>query len=104
MTSVPGAGVPVVRLPFIDKLVHFGLYAVLGALLARALREAGRLHGRALALALAGAALFAAFDEWHQQFIPGRSADVRDWYADVVGASLVLLLVASRTARPEMPS
>jgi VanZ family protein len=37
------------------------------------------------------AAGIAALDEWHQQFVPGRSASLGDWVADVAGAGIILL-------------
>jgi len=39
-----------------------------------------------------GVALLGALDEWHQRIVPGRSADVFDWVADVVGAWLGVAL------------
>jgi VanZ family protein len=41
---------------------------------------------RVAALALAIAAAYGIFDELHQSFVPGRSADILDWFADVCGA------------------
>jgi VanZ family protein len=41
---------------------------------------------RVAVLALAIAAGYGIFDEFHQSFVPGRSADIRDWFADVSGA------------------
>jgi VanZ family protein/UDP-2,3-diacylglucosamine pyrophosphatase LpxH len=35
-------------------------------------------------------ALFAASDEWHQRFVPGRQCDVFDWMADVSGCVVAL--------------
>jgi VanZ family protein len=39
--------------------------------------------------AFLGATLFCvvmgAADEWHQQYIPGRAAEVADWVADSIG-------------------
>lgn len=72
-----------------DKLVHFSLYAVLGALVARAL--AAPRARRGLVLAAAQLMLFGALDEWHQQFVPGRSAELADWVADLLGALVGLL-------------
>jgi VanZ family protein len=89
LTSIPAsdlAPVGAFAFPGADKLVHVGMYGVLGALLARAVgvppspRTLGRL--------LLGVLLFAAVDEWHQRFIPGRSADVLDLVADLAGATL----------------
>ena len=72
-TSWPNPHVPEVRAG--DKVVHALLYGGLAWLVARA---EPRLVRRAapLALLLAALAAFGAFDEWHQQFIPGRSASV----------------------------
>ena len=102
MTSIPGALLPRVGAPGLDKLVHFACYGVLGWSMFRALAlRGGPLRG---ALFVAGAiAIFAALDEWHQQFIPGRSADAADWVADVSGASLGLA-VAAAARRPPVPS
>ena len=52
------------------KLAHAAEYAVLGALLVRAL-------GRA-ALAVAAGVLYAVTDEVHQTFVPGREGAVLD--------------------------
>ncbi|MEP7344228.1 MAG: VanZ family protein [Gemmatimonadaceae bacterium] len=92
LTSVPGADLPHAPLLFAeeDKLVHFGLYAILGFLSASSARNAG---GRLSApVVLLGIATLAALDEFHQRFIPGRSMDVRDFVADVVGAIVGLWL------------
>ena len=108
LTSVPGRDVPDVGVPHVDKLVHFAMYAVLGFLIARALGGARAIGGavarpavRVLALAVVAVALFAAADEWHQRWVPGRSTDVLDWCADVAGGTLALLLATHPVARPE---
>lgn len=70
----------------VDKVLHFTIYAVFGFLLTRQISEdTGR--WRAAALAIAIAVVFAAADEWHQRFIPGRSTELADWIADSVGAA-----------------
>ena len=73
----PGAGA--------DKLGHFAMYAVFGFL---ALRAAWDGVPRTAVTTFAAVALFAAVDEWHQRFIPTRSAEVADWVADVAGATV----------------
>ena len=35
--------------------------------------------------------LYGISDQWHQSFVEGLSADVADWMADTVDASLVML-------------
>jgi VanZ family protein len=71
-----------------DKILHATEYAVLGALLLVALRLLGVRTWRAVLLATALASAYGASDEFHQSFVPGRSADVRDWVADTFGAAL----------------
>jgi VanZ family protein len=87
LTSLPAsefAPVGAFAFPGADKLVHAVLYGILGALVARAAGAAAT--RRTLGTLLLGVAAFAAVDEWHQRFIPGRSADVRDFAADLAGA------------------
>ncbi len=71
-----------------DKSGHFLGYALLGALMLRAL-AGGRLRGgtwRTALLAVALSSLYAVSDELHQVFVAGRSPDVMDWIADSSGA------------------
>jgi VanZ family protein len=68
----------------IRSLLHAGEYGVLAVLLHYAVEQAhAPLSHFAATLALA--ALFAAFDEWHQNFIPNRDASWDDVFADWVG-------------------
>ncbi len=77
-----------------DKLLHAAEYAVLGALIARALRLGGRSPAWILGLALLAGSLYGASDELHQAFVPKRTADPRDWVADTAGVALGAAAVA----------
>lgn len=68
-----------------DKAVHALLYSTFGLLTQRSAWRIRFERRRALMVAV-GLALFAAVDEWHQLFIPGRSMELGDWIADSVGA------------------
>jgi VanZ family protein len=71
-----------------DKQGHSLGYMGLSVTVGRAL-AGGLAHGtsfRAAAAAWALASVYGATDEWHQAYVPGRSADVHDWYADATGA------------------
>ncbi len=68
------------------KLAHVGEFAVLGALLMRALR-------REPAAILLGS-VYAASDEVHQSFVAGRQGSPLDWAIDTVGVVLGVLLFA----------
>jgi VanZ family protein len=77
-------------LPGMDKLLHLAAYTLMGVLACRAFASLSRLES-ALALFMAGFAftlLFGLSDEWHQSFVPGRTADVWDFVADALGALL----------------
>ena len=39
-------------------------------------------------------ALFGISDEYHQHFVPGRTMDKFDWFADVLGVVIALILIA----------
>ncbi|MBL0715557.1 MAG: VanZ family protein [Desulfosarcina sp.] len=74
--------------PGLDKLVHAVVYAFVAILAARAFATLPfQPHPHAL---LGAAVLFASLyglgDEVHQSFVPGRTADVWDLAADIVGA------------------
>jgi VanZ family protein len=66
------------------KIAHLCEYAVLGALL---LRAVGREP-----LAAAAGVVYAASDELHQHFVPGRHAAFRDLAIDAAGVLAGLLL------------
>ncbi len=77
-----------------DWLWHGTGYALLGGLMLRAL-AGGRRAGVTVATVVAAilcAALYGASDEWHQSFVPGRSATVDDLAADMSGAALAVSL------------
>ncbi|MBI2872068.1 MAG: VanZ family protein [Chloroflexi bacterium] len=74
-----------------DKLFHFVEFAILAMLLRLALGTA-RPKLRALLMVVVGCALFAATDEVHQAFVPGRDASPLDGLTDVAGAVSGLLL------------
>lgn len=78
----------------LDKVAHFGAYAVLGALLAHGALAWGLRLGWPLVLGLA----YAASDEFHQSFVPGRHSDVADWLADALGVAAGCLFMYRRRA------
>jgi VanZ family protein len=71
-----------------DKLLHTVEYGGLGLLFCRALSGEGIRWIRAVVVAIVLTSIYGATDEGHQSFVPQRTADVRDWFADNVGAML----------------
>lgn len=94
LTSIPGDDLPEFGFRFMDKLLHFGVYAILGFFLARgmALSRHSLIYTNASLVAIGSGVLFAAFDELHQGLIPGRYPDITDWLADVAGVVIIILI------------
>ena len=93
LTSIPGSAVPDVGVTSADKLVHALLYGVLGFFAARAAWDPAH-PVRSVLLVAIGVSLFGAFDELHQNMIPGRAADALDWLADTIGGMTGAILIA----------
>ena len=83
---------------FIRKCAHATEYAILALLLWRAIRKPVRNDprpwhwGQALGVVLL-VLLYAASDEFHQRFVPGRDASIRDVMIDTSGGILGLLVL-----------
>jgi len=78
-----------------DKVGHFCAYLVLAAFVLRGLARArwdGITGGVALR-AWAIAAAYGATDEFHQRFVPGRTAALDDWAADALGAAAAVIVI-----------
>ena len=75
---------------------HFSEYLVFGALLFNALRMHLHMRPSRVALcAIAIAAAYAATDEFHQMFVPGRACDLVDWLVDVAAAAIAACVFAA---------
>ena len=102
-SALSGSALPPLPALNADKLVHACVYAVLGALLVRAIRDSTR-FGRGASVLLAGllATGYGASDELHQRFVPFRSPDPADLAADAVGGllgALTFTLIVARRLR-----
>lgn len=88
LSSMALPDVPIDRFPFRDKGVHAVEYAVLAFLVTHAalLTWPDRARSRIAALALLVTSGWGVLDEIHQAFVPGRSSDLLDLVADLVGA------------------
>ena len=88
----------------IRKLAHLAEYAILAVLIWNALRlslAGASMRGVFARLAVLVSMLYAASDEFHQAFVPGREAAVRDVLIDTAGAigGLGLLAGVKRLSR-----
>lgn len=74
------------------KLAHFTIYAFLGVCLTGVYQHQHR-HSK-FALAVLTSAVYAALDEFHQSFVPGRGPQVTDVLLDTAGAATGALVMA----------
>lgn len=76
----------------LKKLGHMIEYGVLALLVWWALHAHGvPVERRGLLAAFAVAVIYAASDEWHQTFVPGRNGNAYDWTVDLAGAGIALV-------------
>ena len=92
---------------FLRKAAHVSEYAVLAVLLYRAFVHTVFRSRRALSagIVLLSCAAYAASDEFHQSFVPSRTATLRDVMIDLCGATLAVLcywLIATRDRKPRL--
>lgn len=78
--------IPEVR--FMDKMLHFGAYGLLGILFFRAYETLPLRDNKNLLilLSIGSATLYGISDEIHQYFVPFRYADTLDGAANTIGS------------------
>lgn len=88
-SSIPNVSTPLPEIAF-DKILHILVYMPFGILLGRAVRNSYPLISTwILILLIFGITLFYGMsDEFHQSLVVGRSANVLDLTADVLGGVL----------------
>ena len=85
--SVPRVGGPTSD-AIVHRVAHVLEFAVLGALLLRALSRGRRSTKREWIITVLATGLYAASDEFHQRFTPGRSSEGITVVFDVAGGML----------------
>ncbi len=79
-----------------DKVLHILVYFGFGVLLFLTLKSAGRPVIKSVILTVLAGILYGASDEFHQMFVPGRSASIMDLLADTTGilfAQVILIVI-----------
>ena len=95
-TSIPGSDFPDIQVS--DKIEHFTGYGLLTILITFTLLVQSKykiIRNRAYLAAVVIVSLYAALDELHQLFIPGRECDIYDWSADFAAACFGVIVVFS---------
>lgn len=80
--------------PIVRKGAHFSIYTILGMLtisFAQTLKN--KKQYQLIIYSLLFCIFYASTDEFHQYFIPGRSAEIRDVLIDSLGALTGILLI-----------
>lgn len=86
-SSLQGKDIPPL-FPHQDIVFHVLTYAILAFLFSRAMKNSfsAVLMGRIVIFALLFGLFYGASDEFHQSFVPGRTADIFDLLIDGIGS------------------
>lgn len=76
----------------IRNLAHGSVFFILAILTSNAMTRTGITDIRNAIVTLAGCALYAVTDEWHQSFVPGRAMQIEDLGIDLLGIILAVLI------------
>ena len=79
------------------KIAHFTEYAILGLLAARAFWSSKRWFLISAVLVV----VYALIDEYHQSFVPSRTASVFDSFIDMLGGLTALIFLSRKGAKTQ---
>ncbi len=82
----------------IRTLAHATAYFILALLLSYALTRSVQVRWQWTGAVFLLSALYAATDEWHQAFVPGRACELKDFLVDMAGAlaAIIFFVLISR--------
>ena len=92
LTSVPSSSALTIGVS--DKIEHFGAYGLLSGILYLNLffqKKFKLLKKYPATFTIIIASFYGLLDELHQLIVPGRSAEILDWFADFSGALIAVL-------------
>ena len=99
ISSLGPEGIPVKPLfPNQDKVIHFAEYIPFGWLSLKAFMPVTPFG---FVASMGFSLIYAASDEVHQSFVPGREMSVMDWMADAMGILVSGYVYYSRIFRPK---
>ena len=75
------------KIPGMDKIFHFIVYAALSSAIFGSIIKGKNNHNKALFISIFLAVLYGLSDEFHQSFVPGRECSLLDLLADFLGAT-----------------
>ena len=82
----------------VRKIAHFTEYAILAYVAARAFRTSPKpsIAKRWFLISLSIIVVYALLDEYHQSFVPSRTASIFDSFIDMSGGLITLLVLRLR--------
>jgi VanZ family protein len=85
------------------KIAHFTEYAILGFLAARAFRTSSRpaIRDHWFLISAGLIVVYALVDEYHQSFVPTRTASIFDSLIDMAGGLAALLVISRKRAKSQ---
>lgn len=87
-SSIPSKYLTSQSLLAFDKLIHFTLFFIFGILIFRALQPVDDTNPKIIArifLSISIVIFYGIMDEFHQEYVPGRTIDLYDAIADTAG-------------------
>lgn len=94
LSSIQNPPQPEVNIPFLDKIIHSGVYCLLGICYFYSFTSAfQKISCLRVIIAFLAAVFFGGLDEFYQSFVPTRSPEFLDWVADFFGVCCGFLLV-----------
>ncbi len=95
-SSIPGDKLPDKTFELSDKVIHFFVYLILYVTASYSFykqNKFGLIKKHFYSAGLILALLYGISDEFHQYFVPKRSCDLLDLFADAAGAAAGMLVV-----------
>ena len=103
VSSLPGDKIPYIGFNLGDKFIHMLVFGLFGIFLYRVFRYPRPLS-RPYLLTLCVGIPYAALDEIHQLFVPGRYCGIGDFIADVLGVIIFAGISAKLNPLNNMPA
>lgn len=75
------------------KTAHFTIYMILGMLIMSFINLFRFKKGEKIAITILAGLAYAAFDEFHQSFVPGRTPLITDVMIDTIGVTIGCLII-----------
>jgi VanZ family protein len=93
LSNIKYSILPELNLTFTDKIAHFIAFFTYTAFVIIGIDSYVSSKKKLIEYAVVWAAFYGIFDEVHQYFVPGRDCNIYDWFADLAGILIAILLI-----------